>query len=73
MIHNYSAFGMQGKGHEMKARQNFVDRELNRTFKDYYIGFLSEEEINDVIEGKDIWLNFEEVNDRWATKKEISK
>ena len=64
MIHNYST-GMQGKGHELKAFQKFTDQELNKTFKEFYLGFLSEEEINDVIEGKDIWLNSEEVKERW--------
>lgn len=68
MIHNYSASGVHGKGHEMKARQNFVDRELNRSFQEFYSGFLSVDEIEDVIEGKDIWLNNEEVEKRWNKK-----
>ena len=64
MIHNYST-GMQGKGHELKAYQNFTDRELNRAFKKIYEGFLTEEEMNKVIDGTDIWLNEDEVQDRW--------
>ena len=67
MIHNYSS-GIQGKGHEMKARQTFIDNELNKSFERYYLGFLSEEEITDVIEGKDIWLNSQEVMQRWEIK-----
>lgn len=70
MIHNYSS-GMQGKGHEMKARQQFIDRQLNRAFKEYYLGFLTKEEIDDVIEGKDIWLDNEEVMERWNQKKSL--
>ncbi len=69
MIHNYSSSGAQGKGHEMKARQTFIDRELNKSFKKYYLGFLSAQEIEDVIEGKDIWLNSEEVEERWQQKR----
>jgi ATP-dependent Clp protease, protease subunit len=69
MIHNYSSGGMQGKGHEMKARQQFIDRQLNRAFRDYYIGFLTDEEMSEIIEGKDIWLDHEEVAERWALKK----
>ncbi len=71
MIHNYSSGGMQGKGHEMKARQQFIDRQLNRAFRDYYIGFLTDEEMSEIIEGKDIWLDHEEVAERWARKKSI--
>jgi ATP-dependent Clp protease, protease subunit len=73
MIHNYSASGVHGKGHEMKARQNFIDRELNRSFQEFYTGFLSEKEIEDVIEGKDIWLNNQEVEERWKNKKHLNK
>ena len=72
MIHNYSS-GMHGKGHEMKARQIFFDNELNKSFNQYYLGFLSQEEITDVIEGKDIWLNCEEVNERWQAKKKMKQ
>lgn len=67
MIHNYST-GMQGKGHELKAYQNFTDRELNRAFKEIYEGFLTEDEMDKVIDGSDIWLNEEEVVERWANK-----
>lgn len=70
MIHNYSS-AMQGKGHEMKARQRFIDNQLESSFKNYYLGFLSEEEIIDVIDGKDFWFNEHEVNKRWKNKKEL--
>lgn len=68
MIHNYST-GMQGKGHELKAYQNFTDRELNRAFKEIYNGFLSAAEMDEVIEGRDIWLSEDEVEDRWKQMK----
>lgn len=67
MIHNYSG-GMFGKGNEMKARQNFVDDHLNKTFRKYYQGFLTEEEIDKVIEGTDMWMGAEEVQNRWNNK-----
>ena len=70
MIHNYSG-GMSGKGHEMKAHQEFIDRTLNAAFKDYYGGFLSEKEMENVIDGKDIWLGTEEVKERWETRKQV--
>ena len=67
MIHNYSS-GMHGKGHELKAYQNFTDRELTRAFKDIYKGFLSDEEMEKVLDGQDIWLNEIEVAERWNNK-----
>ena len=60
MIHNYSG-GMVGKGHEMKARQGFIDKALNEAFTSFYNGFLSPTEITEVIEGKDLWMGKDEV------------
>jgi ATP-dependent protease ClpP protease subunit len=72
MIHNYST-GIQGKGHEVKAQQTFSDKELNRAFRDIYRNFLTEEEMNKVIEGTDIWLNEIDVMTRWENKKVINE
>lgn len=72
MIHNYSA-GLYGKGHEMKARQEFMDKSLNTSFKSFYAGFLTEKEMEDVIDGKDIWIGTEEVAERWANRKALLK
>ena len=63
MIHNYSG-GVAGKGHEMKAHQEFVDKNLNESFKVFYKNFLTEDEMEDVIDGKDLWMNKYEVEAR---------
>jgi cobalamin biosynthesis protein CobT len=34
-------------------------------------GFLSEKEMENVIDGKDIWLGTEEVKERWETRKQV--
>jgi len=72
MIHNYSS-GMQGKGHEMKAYQNFIDANLNKAFKAMYSGFLTDTEMDEVIEGKDLWINSDEVAERWQNVLEFRK
>lgn len=64
MIHNYSG-GMMGKGHEMKARQEFIDNSLQVAFKDIYSNFLSTKEMQDVINGKDMWMGKTEVLTRF--------
>lgn len=68
MVHNYSS-GLAGKGHEMKAQQKFMDSSLNDAFKEFYIGFLSEEEMEDIIDGKDLWIGSSDVKVRWDQKK----
>jgi hypothetical protein len=67
MIHNYSG-GMSGKGHEVKARQRFTDVHLNTAFASFYSGFLTNEEIDNVIDGVDLWMGAEEVSERWKRR-----
>ena len=67
MIHNYSG-GTGGKGHEIKAYVEFSNRELNTAFKEIYKGFVTDEEIGDIIDGRDLWLNTSEVLERWNSK-----
>lgn len=52
----------------MKARQTFMDASITSAFNDFYKGFLTEDEIVDVVEGKDLWMNTEEVISRWKSK-----
>ena len=68
MIHNYSAAGISGKGHELKAYQQFTDNNLNKAFKSFYKGFLTEDEMNKVLDGQDLWMASDEVKER-GTKK----
>ena len=67
MIHNYSA-GAYGKGNELKARQEHIDKSTNYAFKEFYSGFLTDKEVKEVINGKDIWLTADEVRMRWQRK-----
>lgn len=67
MIHNYSG-GLYGKGHELKAHQEFVDANLNKSFSSFYEGFLTPTEIKRVIDGKDYWMNKDEVLSRLSRK-----
>lgn len=64
MIHNYSG-GTAGKGHEIYAHVKFLEEEMPKIFKDYYNGFLTEDEMKRVINGEDIYLNATQVAERW--------
>ena len=68
MIHNYSAHSISGKGNELKARQEHIDKSTNDAFKEFYSGFLTDKEVKEVINGKDIWLTADEVRIRWQHK-----
>jgi len=64
MIHNYSAYSA-GKGHEVVAKTTFESKALAKLFRKAYKPFLSEEECQQVIDGKDIYLDASEVRARW--------
>lgn len=68
MIHYFSG-GTGGKGNEIKAHSNFIDKHMPMIFKKMYAGFLTNKEIEDMIEGKDIWLNGDEVLERFEAAK----
>ena len=68
MIHNYS-HGAQGSGAQVKEYVNFTDREFTRAASIIYAGFLTEDELFSVSsQDKEIWLNKDEVLERWARK-----
>jgi ATP-dependent protease ClpP protease subunit len=63
MIHNFSAVS-EGKGYELKVRAAFEEEWTKDIFKDVYYPFLSEEEIENVVNDKDMWLLSKEVKSR---------
>ena len=63
MFHNFSG-GAFGKGNELKLQVDAVVKWFNKMAVDIYSPFLSDEEIQDLIDGKDIWMEAEEIRDR---------
>ena len=63
MIHNFSA-GVQGKGHELMQTVTGFQQYITKLMYDYYIPFLTEEEFDRVIDGKDYWFTASEVKER---------
>jgi len=67
MIHTYST-GIQGKGNEVKAQQDFMNVAIKELLEEVYAGFLTEEELKELIDGKDFWFNKTQVLERWGNK-----
>lgn len=63
MIHNYSG-GFVGKGHEVRTRVDHVNDYVAKMMKKFYEKILTEEEIEAVIDGRDIWMDSEELIER---------
>lgn len=63
LFHNYSA-GTAGKGGEMYHGMVHERNWSAKLFKDLYSDFLSDVEIKDMLEDKDIWMDASQVLDR---------
>jgi ATP-dependent protease ClpP protease subunit len=63
MIHNYS-HGVIGKGHEVISKVKYTEKFFRKFAKDIYGNFLTQEELENVINGGDIWMDSEEVKSR---------
>lgn len=63
MIHNYSA-GLYGKGHELSQQLNGYNLYITNLFRDHLAPFMTDDEIDNVINGRDYWLSSAEVQER---------
>jgi ATP-dependent Clp protease, protease subunit len=67
MIHTYSG-GFIGKGHELHSQAQHERQWSINLIKSVYEGFLTENEMQRVIDGSDLWMNGEEVTNRLKQK-----
>lgn len=72
MIHSYSA-SYSGKANELKSLQKFADAEVTNHFRNVYSGFLTEEELDKIVEGNDHWMGTNEVVTRWIDRNKPKK
>jgi ATP-dependent protease ClpP protease subunit len=72
MIHNYSGAAF-GKGGEMHSQITFESKWIETLFKEVYINFLSQEEIQNTLKGQDLWLTSSEIVQRLNERKELKK
>lgn len=67
MFHNYSG-GVFGKGGEMMDQLEFERLWSTNLLHDVYKDFLTEDEINTILDNRDIWLTSDEVSERLQTR-----
>lgn len=63
MFHNFKG-GVSGKGHEQLAQLGATVKWFTAIAREIYIPFLTEEEFNGIIEGKDLWMHSAEIRER---------
>ncbi len=69
MIHNYSE-GVFGKGNEIISRVKHATDWFEKLTYDIYGNFLTSEEIEGVLQGKDLWLDSDAVLERLQKKEQ---
>lgn len=67
LIHNFSAMDF-GKGQELRASSEFRDKHLRKFMRDIYEGFLTEQELLNLFDDKDLWLDGEQISVRVNNK-----
>jgi ATP-dependent protease ClpP protease subunit len=67
LFHNYSG-GAVGKGGEVFEKVKHLQRWSEDLLRSVYSGFLTKEEIEDILAGKDIWMTAAEVHGRVQKK-----
>lgn len=68
MFHNYSS-GILGKGGELYDQIQHERKWSESLLRDIYKDFLTEKEINAILDNKDIWMSGDEVIERLKVKK----
>mgnify|MGYP001179499648 FL=1 len=63
MFHNYSG-GLSGKGGELKEQILHQTKWIETLLRDSYKYFFNEQEIQQILEGKDFWMDGDEVTKR---------
>jgi ATP-dependent protease ClpP protease subunit len=64
MIHEQQSCGIGGKASDLSAYVDFETKQHRRLMKRVYEGFLSDAELDQVLNGKEMWMGDSEVVDR---------
>jgi ATP-dependent protease ClpP protease subunit len=65
MCHEISIDNIGGKFSDIKNMQDFYEKQFSQLSHDVYDGFLTEDEIEKMHNGKELWYSAEEVLERW--------
>lgn len=71
MIHE-STYGVIDSADKLHKHVDFSRKHLRKCYLDYYHNFLTVEEIDAVLEGKDMWMDAEEIVERLKRRAELN-
>lgn len=73
MLCHSATFGSSGKTTEIMSHVKFLEKYLSDVAFDIYKDFLTEKEIQEMLEGKDFWFDAEEIRARFQKRFEIQE
>lgn len=73
MLCHYVSYGTGGKGADVLAHVNHTTKISNKLMRDTYKDFLTPTEINELIDGREIYLDSEEIKVRLQRKADVAK
>lgn len=72
LIHSAS-YGIGGKQQDIYDHVEHSQKRLTNMFNDFYYGFLSEDEISEVLRGKELYLDYDDICERLQERDKIFK
>ena len=72
MLHSFSG-GWSGKDHELELDYMFNKKFIRDFLKRCYENFLTEEELSEMYNGKDWWMNYEQIVERLKKRVELNQ
>ena len=72
MIHDGS-YAVASKSSDIVTRASFENKFIRSIFKSVYIPFISEQEMDDVMRGVDLWMTSDEVRERFESMRELQE
>jgi len=73
LVHNASLGAGRAKAYDLRKYVEHSTDYCDKLFRDVYQGFLTPEEIEEVIQGREIWMEAEEISDRLGNLMEYRK
>lgn len=73
LVHNASLGAGRAKAYDLKQYVDHTTEFCNNLFRDVYTGFLSEDEVEEVIQGKELWMGADEISERLEQMMEYKK
>lgn len=71
MVHTYSG-GMRGKGNELLSQLEHVHENVKKVLRSFYSKILTDEELEQVSNGRDIWMDSDELIERLDQKNDVN-